>query len=92
MWLDFPIWNFLLHNFVIFIILQKNRYTIGKSQFGCKLYSIIDRDYELIRRFKTTIASLHDSQVIWSENDEVAYRDRGDFEQNQNGMMQQWKE
>jgi IS5 family transposase len=36
----------------------------SKSHFGYKLHGIIDRDYELIRRFKTTIASLHDSQVI----------------------------
>ncbi len=28
----------------------------GKSHFGYKLHSIIDRDYELIRRFKTTAA------------------------------------
>ena len=30
----------------------------GKLHFGFKFYSIIDRDYELIRRFKTTKASL----------------------------------
>src|SRR5512136_2158069 len=35
----------------------------GKSHFGYKLHSIIDREYELIRRFKTTTASMHDSQV-----------------------------
>ena len=29
----------------------------GESHFGYKLHSIIDRDYELIRRFKTTTAS-----------------------------------
>jgi hypothetical protein len=28
----------------------------GKSHFGSKLHSLIDWDYELIRRFKTTIA------------------------------------
>ena len=33
----------------------------GESHFGYKLHSIIDRDYELIRRFKTTTASL----MIW---------------------------
>ncbi len=35
----------------------------GKSHFGYKLHNIIDRDYELIRRFKTTTASVHDSYV-----------------------------
>ena len=50
-----------------------------KSHFGYKLHSIIDRDYELIRRFKTTTSSLHDSQVDLSEKNEVVYRDRGYF-------------
>jgi len=35
----------------------------GKSHFGYKLHSIIDRDYELIRILKTTILLLHDYQV-----------------------------
>ena len=35
----------------------------GKSHFGYKLHNIIDRDYELIRKFKTTTASVHDSYV-----------------------------
>jgi IS5 family transposase len=51
----------------------------GKSHFGYKLHSIIDREYELIRRFKTTTASVHDSQVDLSEENEVVYRDRGYF-------------
>lgn len=51
----------------------------SKSHFGYKLHSIIDRDYELIRRFKTTTASVHDSQVDLSEENEVVYRDRGYF-------------
>jgi len=51
----------------------------GKSHFGYKLHSIIYRDYELIRRFKTTTASVHDSQVDLSEKNEVVYRDRGYF-------------
>ena len=36
---------------------------VGKSHFGCKVHRIIDRNYELIRRFKTMVASLHDSQA-----------------------------
>jgi Transposase and inactivated derivatives, IS5 family len=51
----------------------------SKSHFGYKLHSIIDRDYELIRRFKTTTALVHDSQVDLSEENEVVYRDRGYF-------------
>ena len=43
------------------------------------IYNIIDRDYELIRRFKTTTASVHDSQVDLTEENEVVYRDRGYF-------------
>ncbi len=39
----------------------------GKSHFGYKLHNIIDRDYELIRRFKTTTASVHDSYVDLTE-------------------------
>jgi IS5 family transposase len=39
----------------------------NKSHFGYKFHSIIDRDYELIRRFETTTASVHDSQVDLSE-------------------------
>ena len=42
------------------------------------IYNIIDRDYELIRRFKTTTAKIHDFQISFSKN-EVVYRDRGYF-------------
>ncbi len=51
----------------------------GRSYFGYKLHTIIDKDYELIRRFKTTTASVHDSQIDLSELNEVVYRDRGYF-------------
>ena len=51
----------------------------GKSHFGYKLHNIIDRDYELIRRFKTITASVHDSYVDLTEENEVVYRDRGYF-------------
>lgn len=51
----------------------------NKSHFGYKFHSIIDRDYELIRRFETTTASVHDSQVDLSEEYEVVYRDKGYF-------------
>jgi len=57
----------------------------GKSHFGYKLHSIIDRNYELIRRFKTTTASVHDSQVDLSEENEVVYRDREYFEAKSKG-------
>ncbi|AKB36468.1 Transposase [Methanosarcina siciliae C2J] len=51
----------------------------SKLYFGYKLHSIIDRDYELIRRFKTTTALVHNSQVDLSEENEVVYRDTGYF-------------
>jgi len=47
----------------------------SKSYFEYKLHTIIDVDFELIRRIKTTTASVHDSQVNLSMEGEVAYRD-----------------
>ena len=41
-----------------------------KSQFGYKLHSIIDKEYQFIRRFDTTTASLHDSQIDLSQKGE----------------------
>ena len=35
----------------------------GKSHFGCKVHRTIDKNYELIRRSKTMLASLNDSQA-----------------------------
>jgi hypothetical protein len=50
-----------------------------KLYFGYKLYSIIYRNYELIRRFKTANVSLHDSKVELSEkiesNTEISDKD-----------------
>jgi IS5 family transposase len=51
----------------------------GKSHFGYKLHTIIDKEYELIRRFETTTASVHDSQVDLSKEGEIVYRDKGYF-------------
>jgi len=51
----------------------------GKSYFGYKLHTIIDKDFELIRRFETTTASVHDSRIDLSEENEVVYRDKGYF-------------
>ena len=51
----------------------------NESHFGYKLHTIMDTDYQLLRRIKTTTASLHDSQVDLSEKGEVVYRDRGYF-------------
>lgn len=39
------------------------------SHSGYKPHSIIDRNYELNRRFKTTTVSLHDSYVNLSEKE-----------------------
>ena len=47
-------------------------------KFKCFLGNI-DKGYELIRRFETTTALVHDSQVDLSEMNEVVYRDKGYF-------------
>ena len=57
----------------------------GKSYYGYKLHTIIDVDFQLIRRIKTTTASVHDSQVDLSMEGEVAYRDKGYFGVNPRG-------
>ena len=57
----------------------------GKSYFGYKLHTIIDADFQLIRRIKTTTASLHDSQIDLSMEGEVVYRDKGYFGVNPRG-------
>jgi IS5 family transposase len=57
-----------------------------KPYFRYKLHSVIDRDYELIRRFKKTNKSLHGSKVNLSEKNEMVYRDKGYFRQNQKVM------
>ena len=49
------------------------------SHFGYKLHTIMDTEYQLIRRIETTTASLHDSQVDLSSEGEVVYCDRGYF-------------
>lgn len=38
-----------------------------QSHFGYKLHTIVDTDYDLIRRFRTTTASVHDSKIDLSE-------------------------
>lgn len=48
-----------------------------KSHYGYKLHSKMDIDFGLIRAYKTTVNSLHDSQVDLSNEGEVVYRDRG---------------
>jgi IS5 family transposase len=51
----------------------------NKSEFGYKLHSIIDKEYQFVRRFDTSTASLHDSQVDLSQKGETVYRDKGYF-------------
>ena len=58
--------------------------------FGSKLHSIIDKDYELIRKCKTTTVELHDSHVDLSEKLPFLQR-HGTLEQNQKVMMQHKK-
>ncbi len=50
-----------------------------KSEFGYKLHSLIDKEYQFIRRFDTSTASLHDNQVDLSQKGETVYRDKGYF-------------
>jgi len=47
--------------------------------FGYKLHQKTDMDYGLMREIETTTASLHDSQVDLSTENEVVLRDRGYF-------------
>lgn len=50
-----------------------------KSRFGYKIYLIIDKKHPFIRRFDTTTASVHDSQVNLSRKGETVYRDKAHF-------------
>jgi IS5 family transposase len=50
-----------------------------ETHFGYKLHQKSDIDYCLIREIETSTASLHDSQVDLSTEDEVVFRDRGYF-------------
>ncbi len=47
--------------------------------FGYKLHSDVDVEFGLIRAIETTTASLHDSQVDLSSENERVYRDKGYF-------------
>jgi IS5 family transposase len=47
--------------------------------FGYKLHNKVDVEYGLIRAIETTTASVHDSQVDLSVEDEPVYRDKGYF-------------
>jgi IS5 family transposase len=51
----------------------------SKSEFGYKLHSLIDVDCQFIRRFDTTTAAMHDSQIDLSQKGETVYRDKGYF-------------
>ncbi|WML67889.1 MAG: hypothetical protein METHP_01457 [Methanoregula sp. SKADARSKE-2] len=50
-----------------------------KSEFGYKLHSLIDKECQFIRRFGTTTASVHDSQIDLSQKGETIYRNKGYF-------------
>jgi IS5 family transposase len=47
--------------------------------FGYKLHNKVDVEFGLIRSIETTTASVHDSQVDLSSEDERIYRDKGYF-------------
>jgi IS5 family transposase len=50
-----------------------------ETHFGYKFHQKTDIDYGLMREIETTTASLHDSQVDLSVENEVVLRDRGYF-------------
>jgi transposase, IS5 family len=64
--------------------------TIAKKgnefHFGYKLHQKTDIDYCLIREIETTTASLHDSQVDPSKEDEIVLRDKGYFSAQAKGI------
>jgi IS5 family transposase len=50
-----------------------------KNHFGYKLHTLVDKEFQLIRRIATTTASLHDSRIDLSQPGETVYRDKGYF-------------
>jgi len=50
-----------------------------RSPFGYTLHTLIDREWQLIRRLATTTASLHDSRIDLLKPGETVYRDKGYF-------------
>ncbi len=50
-----------------------------RSPFGYTLHTLIDREWQLIRRLATTTASLHDSRIDLLKSGEMVYRDKGHF-------------
>ena len=52
---------------------------LNRAYFGFKLHVKTDLRYGLIRAFRATTASVHDSQVDLSRKGEIVYRDRGYF-------------
>jgi IS5 family transposase len=58
-----------------------------KSHYGFKLQSIVDKETQIIRRFATSTANLHDSQVDLSEECDTEYRARGYFDAQINGSI-----
>ena len=61
----------------------------AKLYFGHKLYTIIARDYELIRSFKSTTHNFVILKQIYQKKNEVIYRDRGYFGVKSKVMVQQ---
>lgn len=52
----------------------------GQVHFGYKNHTKLDVDYNLIRDYKVTTASLHDGEIDLVKNgDNIAYRDKGYF-------------
>ncbi|RSD34264.1 DDE family transposase [Methanohalophilus euhalobius] len=77
-------WSFLIQNLNHKDRLIVEDWKLVKKRwqiiFWVQTATIIDKENELIRRFETTVASVHDSQVDLSKKGEVVYRDKGYFE------------
>jgi len=50
---------------------------LNQVHYGYKSHLKIDMNYQLIRSYKTTTASLHDGEIDLATREEVIYRDRG---------------
>ena len=49
------------------------------SQFGYKLHTLIDKDFQLIRSFETTTTSLHDSRIDSRNQEKRSFGTKGYF-------------
>ena len=51
----------------------------NSTYFGYKMYTLVDKDFLIIREVATTTASVHDSKIDLSEPGQTVYHDKGYF-------------